>query len=65
MVTKENVVIRYLLAAMLVASTGTAFAASGGSPNGKPFVEINGQIAEVQGQIATLEQRLDLSLIHI
>jgi hypothetical protein len=57
--------IRYLLAAMLVTSTGTAFAASGGSPNGKPFVEINGQIAEVQGQIATLEQRMDNLLARV
>ena len=37
--------IRYLLTAMLVAFTGTALAASGGSPNGKPFVEINGAVA--------------------
>ena len=65
MVTKEKMMIRYLLAAILVASTGTAFAASGGSPNGKPFVEINGQIAEVQGQIATLEQRMDNLLARV
>jgi hypothetical protein len=58
-VIKENMMIKSLLAAMLVASTWSAFAASGGSPNGKPFVEINGQIAEVQGQIATLEERMD------
>jgi hypothetical protein len=64
-VTKEKIMIRYLLAAMLVTSTGTAFAASGGSPNGKPFVEINGQIAEVQGQIATLEQRMDNLLARV
>ena len=29
------------------------------------FVEINGQIAEVQGQIATLEQRMDNLLARV
>ena len=57
--------IKSLLAVILVVHVGTAFAASGGSPNGKPFVEINGQIAEVQGQIATLEQRMDNLLARV
>ena len=59
MVTKEKMMIRYLLAAILIASTGTAFAASGGSPNGKPFVEINGQIDEVQGELRSLSERIE------
>jgi len=64
-VTKEKMMIRYLLAPMLVASIGTALAASGGSPNGKPFVEINGQIAEVKGLIATMEQRMESLLSRV
>lgn len=42
-----------------------ALAADGSKPNGKPFVEINGQIAELQGQVATLEQRMSNLLARI
>jgi hypothetical protein len=58
-VTKENMMIRYLLAALLVASTGTAFAASGGSPNGKPFVEINDQLVAVQGDVDSIKNQIE------
>ena len=51
--------IRYLLAALLVASTGTAFAASGGSPNGKPFVEINDQLVAVQGDVDSIKDQIE------
>ena len=59
MVTKEKMMIRYLLAAIFVASIGTALAASGGSPNGKPFVEINGQLQEIRAVQLSTEARLD------
>jgi uncharacterized coiled-coil protein SlyX len=51
--------IRYLLAAILVASTGAAFAASDGSPNGKPFVEINDQLVAVQGGIDSIKDQIE------
>jgi len=58
--------LQILFVTILVSLAGSpAFAASGGSPNGKPFVEINGQIAEVKGQIATLEQRMDNLLSRV
>ena len=49
----------------LATSVSALAAASGSSPKGKPFVEINGQIAEVKGQIATLEQRMDNLLSRV
>lgn len=50
---------------LLATSVSALAAASGSSPKGKPFVEINGQIAEVKGQIATLEQRMDNLLSRV
>jgi len=45
----------FVAAAMV---TGTVFAGSttnkGATPNGKPFVEIDGAIVEVEGQVASL-----------
>ena len=52
-----------LLVAISAALSSTAFAASstnkGSNPNGKPFVEIQGQIVEVEGEIATLQDQVD------
>lgn len=42
------------------ASMQSATAASkGGSPNGKPFAEINGQIVEIQNDITSLQTEMD------
>jgi peptidoglycan hydrolase CwlO-like protein len=47
----------------VVLASGVSHAASstdkGSSPNGKPFVEINSQIVEVQGDVATLEEKVE------
>ena len=49
-----------LFVVILVSLAGSpAFAASGGSPNGKPFVEINGQFDEVQGELRSLSERVE------
>ena len=57
----KTVALIYLLATPVSALA----AASGSSPKGKPFVEINGQIAEVKGQIATLDQRMNNLLSRV
>ena len=50
---------------LLATSVSALAAASGSSPKGKPFVEINGQIAEVKGQILTLDERMDNLLSRV
>jgi hypothetical protein len=47
-----------ILAASLSSVGVFAYAASGGSPNGKPFVEINGQITEIKMLQISIEERL-------
>jgi len=42
---------------------GPSFAAgNGGTPNGKPFVAIQGEIAEIQGAVSTIEEQVALLL---
>ena len=49
-----------LVLAMSVAfGATTAHAGSGGSPNGKPFVAINGALVEVQGVTSSLQDQID------
>ena len=52
-----------LTIAVSAALSSTVFAGSstnkGSTPNGKPFVEIQGQILEVEGEIATLQDQVD------
>lgn len=51
-----------MLIVISAASASTAWAASttnkGANPNGKPFVEIQGQIVEVEGEISTLQDHV-------
>lgn len=50
-----------LLATSMVAlACPLAFAAGNGSnPNGKPFIELQGQIVEVQGKLSTIQDQVD------
>lgn len=49
-----------LFVMILVSLAGSpAFAASGGSPNGKPFVEINDQLVAVQGDIDSIKDQIE------
>jgi hypothetical protein len=57
---KEMRKLQTLFVMILVSLAGSpSFAASGGTPNGKPFVEINGQISEVKGLVGSLERKVD------
>ena len=52
----KRIVALVLMGATAVAMSGIAQAAGKGSaPNGKPFIEINGQISEVRGDIKDLQ----------
>ena len=52
-----------LSATIGITTVGAAFAASttnkGANPNGKPFVELQGQIIEVEGEVSTLQDQVD------
>jgi hypothetical protein len=52
-----------LLAALLLPLP--AMAATGGTPNGKPFIEIQGQIIEVQADVSSLEMRFQSLLERV
>lgn len=39
--------------------------ANGGSPKGKPFVEIQGQFVEVEGKLKSLEEQMDELVGHV
>jgi cell division protein FtsB len=49
-------IVAVVLAAMLL-FCAQAFA--GGTPRGKPFIELQGQIVEVEGEISTLQDQVD------
>lgn len=52
-----------LLLAICAAMTSTAFAGNstnkGANPNGKPFIELQGQIIEIEGEVSTLQDQVD------
>lgn len=50
-----------LLAIFLVGifTTSKVSAAKGNTPNGKPFIELNGQIIEVEGEISSLQDQME------
>jgi len=51
----KNLRMAALLASICLFSTVAFAAGNGSTPNGKPFIEIAGQIVEVQNDVNTLE----------
>lgn len=53
----------FITATLLITGASTAMAASntnkGANPNGKPFIEIQGQIIEIEGEVSTLQDQVD------
>lgn len=43
----------------LMVSANAHAAGTGGTPKGKPFVEIQGQIVEIEGEISTIQDQID------
>ena len=51
---------KLLLSGTIIAilSSSVLLAGKGGTPNGKPFVELAGQIVEVEGEVSTLQDQM-------
>jgi len=65
---KKSVMCKSLITASILAGLSlTAYAGSnkGSTPKGKPFVELQGQIVEVEGKVATLQDQVNALVARV
>jgi peptidoglycan hydrolase CwlO-like protein len=49
----------FVAVALVMSWSSSGAAGQGGTPNGKPFVELQGQIIEVEGEVSGLQDQID------
>lgn len=51
---------------MVMLTNASAYGAGkGASPNGKPFVELNGYIHEIEGEVSTIQDQIDSLVVQV
>jgi vacuolar-type H+-ATPase subunit I/STV1 len=62
---KKNESLVVLIAVIMVLVMLSPVAYAGKNPNGKPFLELQGQILEIEGEISTLQDQVDSIVVQV